>query len=308
VPSELAKLLENLNMAESGKLNLAGLLLFGECPQRVKPAFTLKAVHYPGVDISTEDYLDGEDFEGQLSSIFEGAMAFLRRVLPKRAAKGGVNSQARWPVPQIVFEELLVNALTHRDYFIEAPIRLFVFDNRVELVSPGSLPNHLTVEKIQAGVSVIRNPIIASFVAKGLLPYRGLGTGVRRAVSEWAAIEFRDDRDSCTFTATVALAKGHFESINEPINQKKVLTVLQKGTLGVLRDSNDEPIKDVQAQVLSILRIQAGLSYDALANELHIGRSTVMRHLRDLKKRGVIHRVGSRKSGRWEILKEPVSG
>jgi ATP-dependent DNA helicase RecG len=43
-----------------------------------------------------------------------------------------------------VFEELLVNALTHRDYFVEAPIRLFVFDNRVELVSPGSLPNHLS--------------------------------------------------------------------------------------------------------------------------------------------------------------------
>ncbi len=111
----------------------------------------IKAVHYPGIDISAADYLDSEDFEGPLSSMFEGAMAFLRRVLPKQAAKGGVNAQARWPVPQIVFEELLVNALTHRDYFVEAPIRLFVFDNRVELVSPGSLPNHLTVEKSKQG-------------------------------------------------------------------------------------------------------------------------------------------------------------
>ena len=274
---ELSKLLGNLNLAEDGKLNLAGLLLFGERPQRFKPAFTLKAVHYPGIDISAADYLDSEDFEGPLSSIFEGAMAFLRRVLPKRAAKGGVNAQSKWPVPEIVFEELLVNALTHRDYFIEAPIRMFVFDDRVELVSPGSLPNHLTVEKIQAGVSVIRNPIIASFVAKGLLPYRGLGTGVRRAVSEWAAIEFKDGRDACTFTAKVALIKVHSEPISEPI-------------------------KGVQAQVLSILRLQAGLSYDELANELHIGRSTVMRHLRDLKKRGVLHRIGSKKTGRWEIL------
>ena len=304
--SELSKLLGNLNLAEDGKLILAGLLLFGERPQRFKPAFTLKAVHYPGTEISAADYLDSEDYEGPLSSIFEGAMAFLRRVLPKQAAKGGVNAQARWPVPQIVFEELLVNALTHRDYFIEAPIRLFVFDDRVELVSPGSLPNHLTVEKIQAGVSVIRNPIIASFVAKGLLPYRGLGTGVRRAVSEWAAIEFKDNRDACTFTAKVSLIKGHSEPISESINQKNASKVLHNEPLGVLRDSNGEPIKGVQTQVLSILRIQSGLSYDELANELHIGRSTVMRHLRDLKKRGVLHRVGSKKSGRWEILIKPV--
>lgn len=133
-------------------------------------------------------------------------------------------------------------------------------------------------------------------------------TGIRWAMSEWAAIEYKDNRDACTFTAKVSLIKGHSEPISESINQNNVSKIRHNEPVGVLRDSNDEPIKGVQAQVLSILWIQSGLSYDELANELHIGRSTVMRHLRDLKKRGVLHRVGSKKSGRWEILIKPAGG
>ena len=109
--------------------------------------------------------------------MFEGALGFVLRSLPKQQRDRGVNEPGRPAIPRIVFEELLVNALIHRDYFVEAPVRLFVFEDRIEIVSPGHLPNHLTVEKIRAGNSVLRNPILASFAAKGVLPYRGLGTG-----------------------------------------------------------------------------------------------------------------------------------
>lgn len=85
---------------------------------------------------------------------------------------------------------------------IVGPLR-GMFDDRVEIVSPGTLPNSLTVDKIRAGNSNLRNPILASFVAKGLLPYRGLGTGVPRALEEWPHIELRDDRDANLFVATV---------------------------------------------------------------------------------------------------------
>ena len=102
-----------------------------------------------------------------------------------------------------MFEELLVNALVHRDYLVSAPIRLFIFDNRIELVSPGHLPNNLTVEKIRAGISNIRNPILVSYVAKGLLPYHGLGSGIKRALDAWPQIDFVDDRDGSQFVATV---------------------------------------------------------------------------------------------------------
>lgn len=79
----------------------------------------------------------------------------------------------------------------HRDYLVSAPIRIFAFANRIEIVSPGHLSNNLTVENIRAGNSNLRSPILASYVAKGLLPYRGLGSGVPRALESWPDIDFR---------------------------------------------------------------------------------------------------------------------
>lgn len=65
------------------------------------------------------------------------------------------------------------------------------------------LPNNLTVAKIRTGNSNIRNPILVSYIAKGLLPYRGLGSGIKRVLEDWPEIDFTDDRDGCLFTATV---------------------------------------------------------------------------------------------------------
>jgi ATP-dependent DNA helicase RecG len=198
------RLLANMNLAtDGGVLNLAGLLLFSEQPQRFKPQFVVKAVKYPGTDIHTSKYDDTEDFSGSLRSVFDAALGFVLRNLHKVQAGRGVNSPGVPEIPPAVFEELLVNALVHRDYLISAPIRLFIFDDRIEIISPGTLPNNLTVENIRAGNSNLRNPILASFVAKGVLPYRGLGSGVPRALEAWPDIDFRDDRDGGLFVATV---------------------------------------------------------------------------------------------------------
>lgn len=130
-------------------------------------------------------------------------MGFIMRNLYKIQAGRGVNAPGLPEIPETVFEELLVNALVHRDYLVSAPIRLFIFDNRIEIVSPGHLPNNLTVEKIRVGNSNIRNPILVSYVAKGLLPYHGLGSGINRALTKWPDIDFTDDREGCLFTVTI---------------------------------------------------------------------------------------------------------
>ena len=83
------------------------------------------------------------------------------------------------------------------------PNRLFMFDQRIEIISPGHLPHHLTIENIRAGISNIRNPILASYVAKGVLPYRGLGSGIPRALRSWPEIDLIDDRDRRLFIATI---------------------------------------------------------------------------------------------------------
>jgi ATP-dependent DNA helicase RecG len=171
---KLKILLNNIGLAAGNYLKLAGLMLFAKEPQFTKPAFLCKAIHFPDNDISVDHYLDSEDFEGKLEDQFKGVMAFVMRSLQKRQTGRGVNTLGLSEIPKIVFEELIANALVHRDYFISAPIRLFVFGDRIELISPGHLPNHLTVQEIEAGNSNIRNPILASFAFKGILPYRGL--------------------------------------------------------------------------------------------------------------------------------------
>ncbi|MGE5670897.1 MAG: ATP-binding protein, partial [Fibrobacterota bacterium] len=100
--------------------------------------------------------------------------------------------------------ELVANALIHRDYFISAPVRIFIFSDRIEIISPRHLPNYLTVQNIKSGNLNIRHPILASFATK-LLPYRGLGNGVRRALKAYAAIEFIDDRDNNLFKVIIKM-------------------------------------------------------------------------------------------------------
>jgi len=209
-PAKLLSLLQNMNLAcEEGTLNLACVLLFVEKPEWIKPVFIVKAVNYPGADISTSAYLDSEDFGGPLKKIFQDSLAFIMRNLKKVQAGQNVNTIGVPEIPQVVFEELLVNALIHRDYFVSAVTRIFIFDDRIEIISPGNLPNNLTVAKIRAGNSNIRNPILASFAAKKMLPYRGLGSGIRRALEAWPAIVFVDDRDGCMFKVVVHRKKGY---------------------------------------------------------------------------------------------------
>ncbi|MBJ6889115.1 ATP-binding protein, partial [Vibrio cholerae] len=72
----------------------------------------------------------------------------------------------------------------------------------IEIVSPGHLPNNLTIENIKMGNSNVRNPILASFAPK-VLPYRGLGSGIKRAIKAYPDIEFIDDRAGNTFKASI---------------------------------------------------------------------------------------------------------
>ena len=80
----------------------------------------------------------------------------------------------------------------------------------IEIISPGCLPNHLTIEKMKSGVSCARNATIASFASKEL-PYRGLGTGVKRAIEVIPDIQFESDRDA-NWLKVIVKRTGKFET------------------------------------------------------------------------------------------------
>jgi len=198
----LNRLLTNLGLMRGDSLNLAGLMLLGHRPQRHRPVLVVKAVSFVGDDPATESYRDSEDIDGCLLYLYKGTLSFLTRNLRRVQRDQPVNTLGELEVPVIALEELVVNMLVHRDYFISAPWRVLVFDSRIELISPGALPNNLTIENIKYGVSNIRNPLIASF-ATSELPYRGIGTGIRRALASVPDLQLSSDHDANQFTATI---------------------------------------------------------------------------------------------------------
>jgi predicted HTH transcriptional regulator len=92
--------------------------------------------------------------------------------------------------------------LFHRDYFINSTIKVFIFSDRIEIISPGKLPNSLTVENIMSGISIPRNPILQT-MAQHALPYKGLGTGIMRAISIYPDIQLINEQEKERFIVII---------------------------------------------------------------------------------------------------------
>ena len=154
---------------KNGQATLAGLLFFGNEPQNFRPVFTIKTVSYFGNDIAGNNYRNKpSDLAGTIPELFKQAMMFLTASLFHLQKDPDFNSKGELEISQIALEELVQNALLHRDYFKSAPIRIIIFDNRVEIISPGSLPNTLTVEEAKFGNPITRNHQLVKFATHTL--------------------------------------------------------------------------------------------------------------------------------------------
>ncbi|QTR49388.1 RNA-binding domain-containing protein [Candidatus Thiothrix anitrata] len=199
---ELPTVLHNLELLRDGHLTLAGNLIFGKTPQRFSPSFYVDCVHFDGDDVSVGNFITKATIKGSLSQQYESSMQFLRINLRSIPTAIGFNAHTRLEVDEAILGELLVNALVHRDYYIQSSVKVFVFQNRVEIISPGKLPNSLTVEKIKNGLSVHRNPILNS-VCRRVLPYSGYGSGIKRVVKLNPSVTFIDDREKEEFRCLI---------------------------------------------------------------------------------------------------------
>ena len=244
---DIPQLLQNLALADGTRLTLGGLLLFGKNPQRFSPVNVVKCVAFDGNDPAGSRYRDSQDFSGTIRDMFRGALQFVMRNLPHRQKRQNFNSIGIPEIPEEAIQEILANMFLHRDYFINAPWRIMMFDSRIEFASPGSLPNHLDVEKIKHGVSIARNPVIFSHATKEI-PYRGLGTGIQRALKLVGEIEFINDVEDNMFTVVIPIgneadrtaneAESASEPVNEPINGVEPVSEL-------VNEPVSEPVKIV---------------------------------------------------------------
>jgi predicted HTH transcriptional regulator len=187
----------------NGHLTLAGLLFFAREPQSFRPLFTIKTVTFLGNDIGGCNYRSKpEDLSGTIPELYKQSMQYLKSSIKYTQNGQGFNSHGVPEIALIALEEIVQNALIHRDYFKTAPVRLLIFDNRIEIISPGKLPNSLTVDDIKFGNPVTRNHQIAYFASR-TMPYTGLGSGLRRAFIHQPNIELINDVEGEQFIVRI---------------------------------------------------------------------------------------------------------
>jgi len=195
-------LYQNLIITKKSNLTLGGLLFFGKEPQRYKHVFSVKAISFVGNSIGGSTYRDSREIIGTIPDLLKESMLFFKQNLKYIQNGQNFNRPGILEISEIALEELLQNALVHRDYSKFAPIRLMIFDDRIEIVSPGRLPNGLTIENIKMGNAAVRNNLLASYCFK-LMNYKGFGSGIIRALQAQPNIEFINDEDGHQFIVKI---------------------------------------------------------------------------------------------------------
>lgn len=164
---------------------VAGLLAFGKAPRTHLPSAYVEAAVYRGSALTSDDLVHSEQIEGRVYAQIDDATAFVERFMLKPSRKrAGREDYPQYDVGAV--HEAIVNAVAHRDYSIAgSKIRLFLFSDRLELYSPGGLPNTLTIETMPFRVFT-RNQLLVSFLSRmksrrtGRAFLESRGEGVRR--------------------------------------------------------------------------------------------------------------------------------
>lgn len=268
----------------------AGVMLFAEDPQRLVAQAEVACVRFKGADVVS--YVDRRDLHGPLYQLVDDAEQFIYRHMKiGRRIEGFVGVEYR-EYPREAVREAIVNAVVHRDYGRSGQrIRVFMFDDRIEVYSPGTLPPGVSLEKMRRfePQSVLRNPIIVGvFRDLGSQYIERLGTGVRRIA---AAME------------AYGLPKPQFEEVGSEFR----VTLLGPGE----RFMQDMVARPVWAESLNERQVEAVLyvgEHGEITNrgyrELHgVSREMAKRDLRELVGQGLLTPVGRGRGLRYVLTR-----
>jgi predicted HTH transcriptional regulator len=192
--------------------------------------------------------------------------------------------------------------------YINSPIRLFIFDNRIEIDSPGILPDSVTEETIKQGISVPRNQLLFDN-AQHLLPYTGIGSGIMRAMKSYDKIHFQNNIDTEEFVITVLRDETienkdneginpDFEGINEHVKPQNehVKEVFERVKL------KNERVKEELMLIYSFIEENPLSKIPTIAKFAKKGNSTIRRYLKTLKDSSLIDYFGSDKTGGYKVI------
>jgi predicted HTH transcriptional regulator len=283
----LETVLTNLELYRKRHLSVAGNLLFGQDPQRFAPSFYVDCCYFDGNDVSVTRFISKKTIKGTFDELYEDSMRFVVSQLRTIQIEEDFNSNGELEIKKEVLTELIVNALVHRDYYINASIKIFMFHDRIEIISPGKLTNSLTVEKIKNGIAVQRNPILSS-ICKTLLPYTGYGSGIKRVMQLNPDVEWINDTEMEQFRCI--------------IHRKGVVKLGDK--LGDRLGDKYVNLTKNRQMILESIAANRTISITELSQAIGISTTAVENNIKYLKEHRLLKRRGGAKGGSWEISDE----
>ncbi len=245
---------------------VAGILLFGKNPEQfISEAFII-CTRFQGIE--GREALAAFDCTGTLFTQYKEAYAFVVSQLNRSFTIKGPKRLEKLEVPEEAIREAIINAIIHRNYHIKAPIKISIFDNRIEIFSPGSFPGPINKQNLKMGLTYMRNQAITKIFREAGYSEK-LGSGFRTIFASYADYGLPEPE------------------IHEGANFVKcVLPRDHRRTIGKHTKQDERRILDLFEQVTE-------LSIGEIIELLHIPRSTVHRQLQRLIKDGVLAKKGT---------------
>lgn len=215
----------NLRKSEKEYYNNAGLILSDQSP------YISKLAVFDGTDTVT--FKDKQKFSGSIVKQIEEVLSYLRLINKNEIIFGSNGRRVEsFSYPQDAIREALMNAYTHRDYTMTSDIKVEIYDDRIEISSPGSLPDGLTIEDIKRGANAKRNPILINAMDK--MDYiENYGSGIRRIFSLYKGFNKQPILIATDNLFTVILFNKNYKLNKIPTNQKlsEIVEFLSEGKL-----------------------------------------------------------------------------
>ncbi len=261
-------------------------------------------------------FVDRREYPGPLWEQIEEAFQFVLRNIHLGATFVGIYRQDIYEIPPDAIRELIINAMVHRSYLDHGTIQVAVYDNRLEITSPGKLPMGQTMERMKEGYSKIRNEALAhAFAYMNLIEH--WGSGIPRIIDKVKAAGLREPE---FIGGEVDLRINIYRGQNNDNNIKNGVKADTNGIDGVEIGANDikndvdevaytdKVFPDHIQKLLKIIAENPTETQAQYAEKLGISKRTISRIFAELKEQGILEQQGNRRKAKWIIIKEKIGG
>ena len=249
-------------------------------------------------------FVDRREYTGPVWEQIEEAFQFVLRNIHLCAAIVGIYRQDIYEIPPDAIRELIINAMVHRSYLDHGTIQVAVYDDRLEITSPGKLPMGQTLERMKEGYSKIRNEALAyAFSYMNLIEH--WGSGIPRIIDKVKAAGLRESEFiGGEVDLRINIYRGQVDTNNAKINAngaKNDVSYIENGTGGVKVPLNKEQMQ--VERLLQVIEKIPSVTQAYYAEQIGVSKRTVSRMFVSLQEKGVLKQNGTRRKSNWLIIK-----